>query len=121
RHVERRFGQWLEKAGVRGRFSPHSLRHSFSLDLYRRTRDIALVQAALRHASITSTTCYARADQQSVREAIGAAQFWLLVAIMRLSLVRSALEYDPIGYDREHLALEYFPITVAGEDRNGHS
>ena len=48
-------------------------RHSFALDLYRRTRDIALVQAALRHASITTTMTYARADQQSVREAIGAA------------------------------------------------
>ncbi len=73
RHVERRFAHWLEKAGVRGRFSPHSLRHSFALELYRRTRDIALVQAALRHASITSTMTYARADSQSVREAIGAA------------------------------------------------
>ncbi len=73
RHVERLFGQWLEKAGVRGKFSPHSLRHSFALELYRRTRDIALVQAALRHANITSTMTYARADQQTVREAIGAA------------------------------------------------
>jgi integrase/recombinase XerC len=73
RHIERRFTEWLAKAGVRGRFSPHSLRHSFALDLYRRTRDIALVHAALRHASITSTMVYARADSQNVREAIGAA------------------------------------------------
>ena len=73
RHVERRFAEFLAKAGVRGTFSPHSLRHSFALELYRRTRDIALVQAALRHANITSTMVYARADQRSVREAIGAA------------------------------------------------
>ncbi len=73
RQVQRRLGEWLERAGVQGRFSPHSLRHTFATELYRRTRDVALVQAALGHASITSTMVYARADSQSVREAIGAA------------------------------------------------
>jgi site-specific recombinase XerC len=73
RQVQRRLSQWLTKAGVQGRFSPHSLRHTFATELYRRTRDVALVQAALGHASIASTMVYARCDQQSVREAIGAA------------------------------------------------
>jgi integrase len=72
RQAQRRFAQWLEKAGVRGSFSPHSLRHSFALGLYQRTGDVLLVKEALGHRSITSTVVYARADQDRLREAIGA-------------------------------------------------
>jgi integrase len=45
RQVQRRLGEWLAKADVQGRFSPHGLRHTFATELYRRTRDVALVQA----------------------------------------------------------------------------
>ena len=70
RHAERRFAQWLERAGIEGRWTPHSLRHTFATELYRRTGDIALVKEALGHRSITSTLVYARADECRVREAV---------------------------------------------------
>ena len=62
-------GQVDEDAGL----STHSLRHTFATELYRRTRDLGLVQAALGHASITSTMVYARVDEERLRAAIGAA------------------------------------------------
>jgi site-specific recombinase XerC len=35
RQVQRRLGQWLAQADVRGRVSPPSLRHTFPTELYR--------------------------------------------------------------------------------------
>ena len=59
RHVGRRFQHWWRAAGLRRRASPHSLRHTFALGLYRQTRDIFAVQRALGHRSIQSTAVYA--------------------------------------------------------------
>lgn len=70
RHVQRRFEEWLAKAGVRGRYSPHSCRHSFALGLYERTGDVLLVQAALGHRAISSTLVYARPSAERVRAAV---------------------------------------------------
>ncbi len=36
----------------------HSLRHTFAVELYKRTRDIRLVQVALGHRSISNTMVY---------------------------------------------------------------
>ncbi len=70
RHVERRFAQWLAKAGIARRYSPHALRHSCAIGLYRRTHDVLLVREALRHRSISSTMVYARVDQERLRRAL---------------------------------------------------
>ncbi len=70
RHAQRRFRLWAQRAGISGRFSPHSLRHSFAMDLYRKTRDLLLVKEALHHRSITSTMVYARVDQERLRAAL---------------------------------------------------
>jgi site-specific recombinase XerD len=67
RHVHRRLLHWLGKAGVRGRFSPHSLRHTFATALYQRTHDILLVREALGHRSIASTLVYAHPDRDRLR------------------------------------------------------
>lgn len=72
RHAARRLGIWCERAGIRSGVRPHDLRHAFAIRIYRKTRDLLLVQQALRHRSIVSTTVYARADNDSVRAAIGA-------------------------------------------------
>ena len=71
RHVERRFREWLRRAGITRPASPHSLRHAFAMGLYQRTGDVLLVKAALRHRSITSTLVYARADANQLRKALG--------------------------------------------------
>lgn len=70
RHVQRRLGQWLERAGIPGPATPHALRHSFATRLYERTGDIVLVQAALGHRSLLSTLVYARADEARLRSAL---------------------------------------------------
>ena len=70
RHAQRRLGQWAKRAGIQHTVSPHDLRHSFALRIYRRTRDILLVQQALRHRSIVSTTVYARCDEGRLRDAL---------------------------------------------------
>jgi integrase/recombinase XerD len=70
RQAQRRFTGWLERAGIRGRYSPHSLRHTFALGLYERTGDVLVVQAALGHRSIASTLVYARASAERVRVAV---------------------------------------------------
>jgi len=48
------------------------LRHSFATSLLARTGDLRLVQAALNHASIVSTTIYVGVDQAKLRAAVGA-------------------------------------------------
>lgn len=67
RHVARRLSHWLRQAGVERRGSPHSLRHAFAERIIARTGDLLLTQAALGHASIMSTTVYARADGARLR------------------------------------------------------
>lgn len=47
---------WRHYRPVEKKF--HSLRHTFALELYRRTRDIKLVQTALGHRDIKTTMVY---------------------------------------------------------------
>ncbi len=68
RHVQRRLVRWCQIAGIGRHVKPHDLRHSFAIRLYKRTRDLLLVQAALRHRSIASTTVYAQCDDERLRE-----------------------------------------------------
>ena len=70
RHVQRRLALWTERAGIERHVRPHDLRHSFAITLYRRTRDLLLVQAALRHRSIASTTVYAKCDDGRLRDVL---------------------------------------------------
>ncbi|MBI4584563.1 MAG: tyrosine-type recombinase/integrase [Planctomycetes bacterium] len=70
RHIQRRFQEWLRKAGITRPLSPHSTRHSFAVDLYRRTHDLLLVKAALHHRSIASTLVYAQASGDELRKAM---------------------------------------------------
>lgn len=50
----------------------HSLRHTFAIRLYRKTKDIRLVQVALGHRNITNTMVYADYfySQQELRKLI---------------------------------------------------
>ena len=72
RHVQRRLALWLARAGVKRRATVHSLRHRFAIRLYQRSGDIYLVQQALGHRSIASTTMYARVDRGRLTAAISA-------------------------------------------------
>lgn len=50
----------------------HALRHTFAIELYRKTKDIRLVQVALGHRNITNTMVYADYvySQQELRKLI---------------------------------------------------
>ena len=50
----------------------HSLRHTFAIGLYKKTRDLRLVQVALGHRNITNTMVYADYvySQQELRRLI---------------------------------------------------
>jgi integrase/recombinase XerC len=48
---------WNEYKPVQKKF--HSLRHTFALNLYKKTRDLRLVQVALGHRNIQNTIVYA--------------------------------------------------------------
>lgn len=69
RHAQRRLAGWFKAAGIAGS-SAHSLRHTFATSLLARTGNLRLVQTALNHASIVSTTIYAQVDRASLRTAI---------------------------------------------------
>ncbi|MBK8980675.1 MAG: tyrosine-type recombinase/integrase [Planctomycetes bacterium] len=71
RHAQRRIAGWLGRARISGR-SAHSLRHSYATELLARVGDLRLVQAAMCHASIVSTTIYAHIDRARLREAVQA-------------------------------------------------
>lgn len=70
RHAQRRIAGWFKTAGITGK-SVHSLRHSFATGLLAKTGDLRLVQAALCHASVVSTTVYAQVDRARLRAAVG--------------------------------------------------
>jgi integrase/recombinase XerC len=70
RHAQRRLTGWFAAAGIQGK-SAHSMRHAFACALLNKTGDLRLVQAAMNHASIVSTTIYTQVDRQKLRAAVG--------------------------------------------------
>ncbi len=73
RHIQRRLHEWLDRAGIARAYSPHSLRHSFAVRLLQKTGNIRLVQQALGHRSIASTSVYVTPSGDSVRKAVALA------------------------------------------------
>ncbi len=70
RQVQRRLDQWIAKAGIDKRVTPHTLRHSFATSVYARTSNLLAVQQALGHASVTTTQVYAHLLDESLEEAL---------------------------------------------------
>jgi integrase/recombinase XerD len=70
-----RQGFWLilkgysTEAGIRGRVTPHTLRHSFATHMLRGGMDIHKVQELLGHANISTTQVYTQVDREHIREA----------------------------------------------------
>ena len=70
RQVQRRLDQWIEKASIAKRVTPHSLRHSFASSLFERTSNLLVVQQALGHAQITTTQIYSHLFNETFEEAL---------------------------------------------------
>lgn len=63
-----------ERAGLGAKgITPHALRHYFATRIYQTTRDLAVTQSALGHASPNTTRIYAKLEDNAVREAHRAA------------------------------------------------
>ncbi len=64
------FRVWQERAGFDRLVGFHSLRHSACTNLYRRTRDLRLVQKFARHKSVVTTQIYAAPSDQDLLDAV---------------------------------------------------
>jgi site-specific recombinase XerD len=70
RQVQLRFKHWLDKAGIERHLTVHSTRHTFAMNLYRKSGDLRLVQTALGHKHISTTEIYARVEDKALRRAL---------------------------------------------------
>jgi integrase/recombinase XerD len=66
-NVWRLIRKYAVAAGIDGRVSPHTLRHSFATHLLAGGADLRIVQELLGHADLTTTQVYTHVDEAELR------------------------------------------------------
>ena len=60
----------LRRAGLPTTWGVHATRHSYAVEIYRKTRDLRLTQRLLGHANVATTTVYANLLDEDVRRGV---------------------------------------------------
>jgi len=60
----------LERARLPTTWGVHATRHSYAVEIYRKTRDLRLTQRLLGHANVATTTVYANLLDEDVRRGV---------------------------------------------------
>jgi len=58
RYIHAFITRYIRKANIDKKISPHTLRHSYATEFYRRTKDIETLRKILGHSDISTTTIY---------------------------------------------------------------
>ena len=70
RYLQQMVKRMVARAGIEKDIHPHSLRHSFATDIYRKTKNLLITQKALGHASISTTEIYMHLCDDEMEEAM---------------------------------------------------
>jgi len=66
RYLQLMTKRYAKKAGINKRVYPHSLRHFFATDYYRRTKNIEALRRILGHENIATTTIYINLENSEI-------------------------------------------------------
>jgi len=72
RYLQQMIKRYALKAGISKRITPHSLRHFYATEHYRKERDIEALRQILGHESISTTTIYITLANIEVEESMKA-------------------------------------------------
>jgi len=70
RYIQDMISRYAKRAEIKKNVSPHTLRHTFATDLYRKIKDPVTVKNALGHSSITTTMVYVHLVGADVEKAL---------------------------------------------------